>query len=84
MIPEHVDRKDQIVRRPGLAIAPLDALSDRNRDRSVIAIVLVAGRNPGDDVVAPFGIGVVKVERLIKKFQPVLVVPDSRNGLNEA
>ena len=67
MISEHVDREDQIMRRPGLAVAPLDAFPNRNRDRSVIAIILVAGCNPGDDVVAPFGIGVVKVERLVGK-----------------
>ena len=84
MILKHVDRKDQIVRRPRLAVARLDALADRNRDLGIVAVVLVTGRNPGNNIVTPFGVGVVKVERLIKKFQPVLVVPDSRNGLNEA
>ena len=67
MILKHVDRKDQIVRRPRLAVAPLDALADRNRDLGIVAVVLVTGRNPGNNIVTPFSVGVVKVERLIDK-----------------
>ena len=67
MIFEHVDRKDQIVRCPRLAVARLDALADRNRDLGIVAVVLVTGRNPGNNIVTPFSVGVVKVERLINK-----------------
>ena len=67
MILKHVDRKDQIVRRPRLAITPLDALADRNRDLGIVAVVLVTGRNPRNNIVTSFSVGVVKVERLINK-----------------
>ena len=60
---EHVDGEDQVARRPRHAVAPLDAVADFDGDFGVILVVLVALRDPGDEVVF-FAIGIVVIERL--------------------
>ena len=65
VILEHVDRKDQVMRRPRLPIAPLDSLADVDDDLGVVVVVLVPGGEPRDDVVGLRGVGVVEVQGLV-------------------
>ena len=60
---EHIDGEDQVARRPRHAVAPLDPVADFDGDCGVILVVLVALRDPGDEVVF-FAIGIVVIERL--------------------
>ena len=60
---EHIDGEDQVARRPRHAVAPQDTVADFDGDCGVILVVLVALRDPGDEVVF-FAIGIVVIERL--------------------
>ena len=62
---EHVDRKDQVVSRPRLPIAPLNPLADVDGDLGVVFVVLVPSGDPRDNVVGLRTVGVVEVQRLV-------------------
>ena len=80
---EHIDRKDQIVRRPRLFIAPLDPLADVNGNLGVVFVVVVPSGNPRDDIISLRTVGVVEVQRLVLEVPTRLRDASQQKRVNE-
>ena len=66
--PEHIDRKDQVIRRPRLPVAPLDSRANVHHHFAVVCIKLV----PDGDPRQRLGVGdiaIEEVERLVEKVE---------------
>ena len=73
MLLEHIDRKDQIVRRPRHAVAPLDTGANIDRDLAVVLVETVPCRDPRHQL----GVGAIAVEKV--EWLVEELITDARN-----